>query len=350
MLGSLTLTHLVWMDRYRQRFLFPVLAILLMLFVCAIVPIPWFQKVGYNRPSIRFSDMEATEDQGRLVRVLHLYRMTPDQAVRLSVYSPVVVVSLEVIGSDGSVLYQPQQMNFTFGPEDLIRPWHTSNVDVRITDLCSPCNYTGLEYVSYSEYSLFPAFEMLVVVCGSFVAAILIALADYLAVKHRPSTKRWRLWLIIIPVALASLAWYVYAFDIKDVPWYSLVLSSVGASIGVLAFILATPSEGTAQQIATVEESGEVVQEPTQVAPALHGWSGGDPAVVAQDWAAARLRPNVVQRWFDVEVSEDDRGRVVVRGGAVCEPSPTLPWNWHTFRVVMTKEGRILYNESAVRS
>ena len=134
--------HVPRSDVHRGRILIPVLAILFMLFVCAIMPIPWFIKEGYNRPAVRFSDMETTKDQGRLVHVLHLHRMTPDQAIRLTVWSPVVVVRLDVIASDGSILYQ-QEMNFTLGPEDFMRPWHASDVDVRITDLCSPCNYTG---------------------------------------------------------------------------------------------------------------------------------------------------------------------------------------------------------------
>ena len=124
-----------------------------------------------------------------------------------------------------------------------------------------------MEYVSYSEYSLFPAFEMLIIVCGSFVAAMLIALADYLAMKRRPYTKRWRLWLIIMPVTLASLAWYVYAFDIKDVPWSAVLLSFVAISLTVLTFILTSGTEERGSPTAAAKHRLDAVGESNQVGP-----------------------------------------------------------------------------------
>lgn len=98
------------------------------------------------------------------------------------------------------------------------------------------------------------------------------------------------------------------------------------------------------QETSPREDSDQQVPKQVALRTGLRSWTGGDPAVIAQDWVAARIRPKVVENWFNVEASEDAQGRVVVTGAAVTSSSP-LPRSFH---VVMTKNGQIIYDESYV--
>lgn len=80
--------------------------------------------------------------------------------------------------------------------------------------------------------------EVRVLAATLVTAAILIILANYLALKFPPSTKRWQLWLITIPVAVFYLAVYLYASDIGGLATFaSLVAGVVFGSVTVFGFI-----------------------------------------------------------------------------------------------------------------
>jgi len=111
-----------------------------------------FRNEGPNRPSLPFSEMETTIDDGRTTHLLRLHAMTPDDRVEFTVWSPVIVVRVQVLGSDSKPLYDQERNGSLSGD---IQPLHSDDITMRITELCSPCKYAGWEYVSYAQYSLY---------------------------------------------------------------------------------------------------------------------------------------------------------------------------------------------------
>jgi len=134
--------------------------------------------------------------------------------------------------------------------------------------------------------------------------------------------------------ALLPNLFFFLQFDITTV----YVVAFLGA-VGVLWF--------TATRFSREVETLRGKQEAQAKLPS--GWTGGDPVVIAQEWVAARIRPLVVEFWSSGSPSEDEQGHIIVPGSALLKggfSQTGLPYRF--FRVVMTKGGGILYEESYV--
>lgn len=310
-------TSLAWIllqsyerDRGRERSAFSLLLMLLLfspLFLWLAYGGPiFFQKEGYNRPSIPFSKLQTVTVEGRPAYLLPIRRLTPNEQVRVYVSSSVAVVRVQIVDSFGNILFQEERNGSVSA---LIHPWRVSDVSLRIIPLCSPCAYTGWENVWYTEYSISPHFEVLGFAAGSLTSAILLASANYLALRFRPSTKRWRLWFITMPVALAFSAWYTYAFDIRELPWYAFAFSSLGATLAVLFFILT----GHGEQLDRRREAGNIEIRPIVEREVLA--RSYDPLATAQSWVQEEVRGKV-EKWSDLEIVEQGKDYIEVRGKA----------------------------------
>jgi hypothetical protein len=220
-----------------------------------------FEKEEYNRPILAFSEMETSTNLGLATHLVHLGTMTPNDRVTFSVSSDVIVVRVEVLDSDGKRLYDAQERNGTIYGD--IRLYHTSDVTLRITDLCSPCKYTGQEHVYYTEYSLSPHFEVLVFSIGLWATVVLFAFGNWLVVTGRLCVKRGWLLLVSVPVTLATYSYYLWAF--RD-PSSNNFGAATGVAISVAAFLLALErrSQHTAESsvsAAQIADSAMIVGE-----------------------------------------------------------------------------------------
>lgn len=112
----------------------------------------------------------------------------------------------------------------------------------------------AFHFVMRMEYLVYPYFKLLMVIGASATAVMLIASANYLALRYRPSTRRWRLWLFVLPVAFVFLSMYLFAFDTVDPGQFlGLVSGSIFGAIGILAFVL---KNGASRSRADLEAEG----------------------------------------------------------------------------------------------
>jgi hypothetical protein len=182
-----------------------------------------FTTEGYNRPSIPFSDLKNKTIDGTPIRWYDLGRRSPDQAIRVYVESPAVVVKVEIVDAEGRVLYEGKN-NGTLSA--FVNPLHTSDIELRIAEIC-PCNYLGWEHVWYVEYSIFPWLELMLVL-GGILAAVLLVVPGY--------SFRWFSPLIVVPVEVFLLDCYLYAFDIGGASlWIGVAVTAGIAVVSILA-------------------------------------------------------------------------------------------------------------------
>jgi len=190
----------------------------------------WFSETSFwkegNIYDYTLYDKAPTIVEGRQAHILSLGRMSPDNGVFVFVYSPKVVVRVEIFGSDGRVFYN-EARNGSLSCR--VFPDRTSDLTVRVTNL-SGAKYENLESILYTEYSRYPYYELKILVTSLPASMFLVGLARYF--EERLSVKGWfHLVIRILPtVALAFFTWYLYAFDIGGL---SL---SISAGIASLAF------------------------------------------------------------------------------------------------------------------
>ena len=271
----------------------------------------FIQSEGPNRPSLKFSEMETKTLDGRTTHMLRLGLLTPDDRVTFSVWSPVIVVGVDVLGSDGKVLYPHEERNGTLGGD--IRLFHSSDVTVRITEICSPCKYTGWEYVSYAQYSLYPYIEIVILSAACWMALFLLAVGNWLFAIGRLRVRRWWLLSILVPVGLAFYALYVWAFNDANYLAFALAALTTGLAI-FLALAIRGPH--------TLQMSGGAAQTV-------------DPIAIAKRYVQTALQGKMKMEGWRADVSPDGN-YFDVKGLVILSPFET-----HDVWVHMTKEGRV---------
>lgn len=277
----------------------------------AIAPISWigFRNEGPNRPSLRFSEMETTTAQGRTIHLLRLHVMTPNDRVGFTVWSPVIVVRVQVLGPDSKPMYDQERNGSLSGD---IQPVHSDDITLKITELCSPCKYAGWEYVSYAQYSLYPYFEVLVFSAGLWLTALLLAVGNWLVAADRLRIKRGWLLLILVPVGLGFYAWYLWAFD--NANYVGFAIGGLTSPLAVLGLLIT---------IERRESAGRIAQTT-------------DPILIAKRYAQESIRGKLRREGWRAETSED--GQFIDVTGVVMDSR----LGTHSITVRMTKDGQVV--------
>jgi hypothetical protein len=163
--------------------------------------------------------------------------ITPDDEATIAVYSPAIVVRVEVLANGETPLFNVERngsVSVTIGQQSFYR---SSDITVRITEICAPCKYTGGEFVYYSQNSVSPHFEVFVLSVGIYATTILLAFGNWLVVNRRLRVRRWWLVLAAIPVGLFFYGYYLWAF--RDTGYIALWVGALAAALAVPSFLLA---------------------------------------------------------------------------------------------------------------
>lgn len=169
--------------------------------------------------------------------MLRLGEITPDDEVNISVYSPAIVVRVEVIANGDTTLFSVERngsVSVAIGQQPFYR---AADISVRISEICGPCKNTGWEYVHYSQDSFSPHFQVFLLSVGFYATLVFVGIGNWLVVSGRLRVRRGWLVLIAVPVVLFLYGYYLWAF--RDPNYVGLGLGALTSTLAVLGLFFA---------------------------------------------------------------------------------------------------------------